>query len=60
LANITKIENEEQRKLQITGGSTYILSLPKEWITRNQLKKGSAMILREQDDGSLCFTLPTA
>jgi phosphate uptake regulator len=37
----------------VTGGSTYILSLPKEWVTRNQLKKGSLMVLSEQDDGSL-------
>lgn len=46
-------ENEEQRKLQVTGGSTFILSLPKQWVTRNQLKKGSIMMLREEDDGSL-------
>jgi phosphate uptake regulator len=50
---LTKTENEEQRKLQITGGSTYILSLPKDWVTKNQLKKGSAMIIREEEDGSL-------
>ena len=46
-------ETEEQRKLQITGGSTYILSLPKDWVTKNQLKKGSLMVLREEDDGTL-------
>jgi phosphate uptake regulator len=46
-------ENEAQRKLQITGGSTFILSLPKDWVTRNQLRKGSTMTLREEDDGSL-------
>jgi phosphate uptake regulator len=44
---------EEQRKLQITGGSTYIVSLPKDWVTKNQLQKGSPMALREEDDGSL-------
>ncbi len=48
-----KEETEEQRKLQITGGSTYILSLPKDWVTRNQLKKGSSMVLHEEEDGSL-------
>ena len=53
MTQLTKMENEEQRKLQITGGSTYIISLPKEWITKNQLKKGSSMILREEEDGSL-------
>ncbi len=45
--------NEEQRKLQITGGSTYILSLPKDWVQRNQLGKGSSMTVREEDDGTL-------
>ncbi len=48
-----KGEESEQRKLQITGGSTYILSLPKDWVIKNQLKKGSLMVLREEDDGSL-------
>jgi phosphate uptake regulator len=45
--------NEEQRKLQVTGGSTFILSLPKDWATKNQLKRGSSMSVREEDDGSL-------
>jgi phosphate uptake regulator len=53
LAKVIEKRNEEQRKLQVTGGSTYILSLPKEWVTRNQLKKGSLMVLCEEDDGSL-------
>ncbi len=53
MQRIIETENENQRKLQITGGSTYILSLPKDWVTRNQLKKGSSMLLREEDDGSL-------
>ena len=45
--------SEEQRKLQVTGGSTFILSLPKEWATKNELKKGSLMVVRTEDDGSL-------
>jgi phosphate uptake regulator len=45
--------SEEQRKLQVTGGSTFILSLPKDWATKNELKRGSAMMVREEDDGSL-------
>lgn len=45
--------SEEQRKLQVTGGSTFILSLPKEWATKNELKRGSSMTVREEDDGSL-------
>ena len=47
-------QNEEQRKLQVTGGSTFILSLPKEWAIRNELKRGSSMVVREEEDGSLC------
>lgn len=53
MAKTVEKRNEEQRKLQVTGGSTFILSLPKEWITRNQLKKGSLIVLCEEDSGSL-------
>jgi phosphate uptake regulator len=53
LTKVIEEKNEEQRKLQVTGGSTYILSLPKEWVTANKLKKGSLMILHVEDDGSL-------
>ena len=49
---------EEQRKLQVTGGSTFILSLPKDWATRNELKRGSAMMVREEEDGSLLISPP--
>ena len=55
-SNVTKEaekQNEEQRKLQVTGGSTFILSLPKDWAIRNELKRGSSMVVREEDDGSL-------
>jgi phosphate uptake regulator len=41
------------RRLQVTGGSTYIVSLPKKWVTRNQLKKGSLLQISEEEDGSL-------
>ena len=49
-------QNEEQRKLQVTGGSTFILSLPKNWAIRNELKRGSSMVVREEDDGSLSIS----
>lgn len=45
--------SEELRKLQVTGGSTFILSLPKDWATKNELKRGSLMFVREEEDGSL-------
>ena len=49
---------EETRKLQFTGGSTYIISLPKRWIDQNQLKKGSAIRIREEEGGLLSI-IPT-
>lgn len=55
-AKETEKLSEEQRKLQVTGGSTFILSLPKEWATKNELKRGSSMIVREEEDGSLSVT----
>ena len=42
MSNVTKEAeklSEEQRKLQVTGGSTFILSLPKDWATKNELKR---------------------
>ena len=35
------------RKIQLTGGSTYIVSLPSKWIKRNKLSKGSEVELDE-------------
>jgi len=53
MGNVSITEDGEARKLQLTGGSTYIISLPRKWVTRNQLRKGSSLILREERDGSL-------
>jgi phosphate uptake regulator len=57
-ANARKKEGE-MRRLQVTGGSTYIISLPKKWITKNQLRKGSSLLLLEEDDGSLSVSSPS-
>jgi len=35
----------EIRKLQLIGGSSYMVSLPKSWIAANSLKKGDELIL---------------
>lgn len=43
------------RKLQITGGSTYIVSLPKQWVTQMALDKGSPVTLVRQNDGSIAL-----
>jgi phosphate uptake regulator len=53
MTTVAGTPEEEARKLQITGGSTYIISLPRKWVIRNQLRKGSSLILREEGDGSL-------
>ena len=51
-------QNEETRKLQITGGSTYVLSLPKKWVTQNGLEKGTPLLVREEENGSLAVLPP--
>ena len=46
---------EEVRKLQITGGSTYIVSLPKRWVEQVGLQRGSAVNIVQMDDLTLCI-----
>lgn len=36
---------KENRRIQLTGGSTYIISLPKKWVIDNNLKKGDVVSL---------------
>jgi len=43
----------ETRKVQQTGGSTYIISLPKPWAQRMGVEAGSRVSVRNQPDGSL-------
>lgn len=43
----------EYRKLQLTGGSTMIVSLPKAWIRNNQLDKGDIVSIEELGSGDL-------
>ena len=52
--------DEETRKVQFTGGSTYIISLPKRWIAENQVKKGSFIKLREEECGLLTIVPPSS
>ncbi len=44
---------EELRKIQVTGGSTYIISLPKNWVDHMGLKRGSVVSVLQRDDMSL-------
>ena len=52
------LKESETRKLQITGGSTYVISLPKKWVTQNKLKKGSSLLIRGEENGSLSILPP--
>jgi phosphate uptake regulator len=45
--------SEETRKIQLTGKSTYIVSLPKRWVTSMGLKAGSQVVISKQSDASL-------
>lgn len=58
LSSTSRKQEGETRRLQLTGGSTYVISLPKKWITQNQLKKSSAILVRSEDDGSLSIMPP--
>jgi phosphate uptake regulator len=53
-------QGEEARKVQFTGGSTYIISLPKRWIAENQIIKGSFIKLRKEDGGLLTIVPPNS
>ncbi|MWV38712.1 phosphate uptake regulator PhoU [Natrialba sp. INN-245] len=40
----------ETRKVQVTGGSTYTVSLPKTWATENDVSSGTAVEIYTEDD----------
>jgi phosphate uptake regulator len=41
------------RRIQKTGGSTYIVSLPKNWVTAHGLNAGDVLVFTPRPDGSL-------
>ncbi|WP_254863630.1 phosphate uptake regulator PhoU [Halovivax gelatinilyticus] len=43
----------ETRKVQVTGGATYTVSLPKEWATENGVEAGSTVEFYPEDDALL-------
>lgn len=47
---------EEVRKIQLTGKSTHIVSLPKKWVTMMGLKTGSQLVVAKHSDASLILT----
>ncbi len=46
----------EFRKVQKTGGSTYIISLPKDWVIKNKITEGDTLQLKELKDGSIILS----
>jgi len=46
----------EIRKVQVTGGSSYIITLPKEWVKSVNIKKNDSLGLIIQSDGTLLVT----
>lgn len=46
-------QQEETRKLQYTGGSSYIVSLPKKWIQELGLKQGDSVVVLRQGNSVL-------
>ena len=48
--------NMEIRRVQITGGSSYIITLPKEWIKISNIQKNDPIGLLTQSDGTLLIT----
>lgn len=49
----------EARKVQLTGKSTYTVSLPKKWVREYNIRKGNTIGLVEKEDGALLI-LPEA
>lgn len=55
MSEMTPENSEEIRKIQFTGKSTYIISLPKKWVTSLGLKAGSQIVV-SQRNSSLILT----
>lgn len=46
----------ETRKVQVTGKSTYIVTLPKKWAKKSNLESGEMVSISYLDDGSLVIS----
>jgi phosphate uptake regulator len=51
-------QNEETRKIQYTGGSSYIVSLPKKWVQDLGLKQGDHVVILRQGNSLLQLAPP--
>jgi len=50
------VKKMDIRKVQMTGGSSYIITLPKDWIKSLNIKKNDSVGLIAQSDGTLLIT----
>ena len=46
----------EARKVYVSGGSTYVISLPKKWVKKTNLKPGDSLVVTEQGSSLLIET----
>ncbi len=46
----------ETRKVYVSGGSTYVISLPKKWVNKTALKAGDSLVVTEQGGSLLIET----
>lgn len=53
MAGRRRREFGEIRKIQVTGGSTFIVSLPKHWVTNAGLHPGDSIVVYAQNDNTL-------
>ncbi len=44
------------RKVQMTGGSSFIITLPKDWVNRMGVEKNDSLGIIQQNDGTLLIT----
>ena len=49
----SKLQIRHNRKLQISGGSTYIVSLPRSWVEMMELKAGDSISIVRNENNSL-------
>jgi len=53
------MQGMEIREFQFTGGSSYVITLPKEWIESEKIKKNDPSGVEIQPDGTLLVTKAT-
>jgi len=49
--------NTTTRKVQLTGTSTLTVSLPKSWAKKNNINRGSELVLLEEPNGNLAISV---